>query len=395
MNDFETRTRNVKLFLALALAGFLMTFIYPATIDSSDFSIFSMSDLIDDIETMLVIPLLGTVIWVVSFILMANQFVEDEYGFDRSDCRGIGLWMIPIAAIFFILFMAISSSHNIFQDLIKGFVEIFKEIGLYMILGLFALSFMMIGRKICSITGPKNFNIAGYGFYGMSAVFIIALLAILYVFSANSFSAFKHLDFIADVTKIISLLSVIAVVIGFLIALFSPINRLGSEESPEEGNSYRAEPTPEQTDRWSAASQSSVVESSRSSYAARSYSAPAYSAPEPPAVPVTEYSEPEPAAPMYPTTGYSDETPAGSSHPVESYPDAELIKMIQQPQLHSYADLEAATTTLYNRSTPFYIDGFRALTDEQLRDILTDTTSYYPADVRAAAEEKRRRYMRT
>lgn len=372
-----------------------MTFIYPATIDSSDFSIFSMSDLIDDIETMLVIPLLGTVIWVVSFILMANQFVEDEYGFDRSDCRGIGLWMIPIAAIFFILFMAISSSHNIFQDLIKGFFEIFKEIGLYMILGLFALSFMMIGRKMCSITGPKNFNIAGYGFYGMSAVFIIALLAILYVSSANSFSAFKHLDFIADVTKIISLLSVIAVVIGFLIALFSPINRLGSEEAPEEGNSYRAEPTPEQTDRWSAASQSSVVESSRSSYAARSYSAPAYSAPEPPAVPVTEYSEPEPAAPMYPTTGYSDETPAGSSHPVESYPDAELIKMIQQPQLHSYADLEAATTTLYNRRTPFYIDGFRALTDEQLRDILIDPTSYYPADVRAAAEEKRRRYMRT
>ena len=106
MNDFETRTRNVKLFLALALAGFLMTFIYPATIDSSDFSIFSMSDLIDDIDTMLVISLLGTVIWVVSFILMANQFVEDEYGFDRSDCRGIGLWMIPIAAIFFILFMA-------------------------------------------------------------------------------------------------------------------------------------------------------------------------------------------------------------------------------------------------------------------------------------------------
>lgn len=390
MNNFETRTRNVKLFLALALAGFLLTFIYPATIDSSDFSIFSMSDLLDDIETMLIIPLLGTVIWIIAFIMMTNQFVEDEYGFDRSDCRGIGLWMIPITVIFFILFMAISSSHNIFQDLIKGFFEIFKDIGLYLILGLFALSFMMIGKKICSITGPKNFNIAGYGFYGMSAVVVIAMLAILYISLAKSYSAFKNLEFIGEAEKIISLLSVIAVVIGFLIALFSPINRLGSEEAPEEESGYRAEPTPTHNDRWNASSQSSVVESNSSSYSGHVI----YSAPEPPA---PKYPTPEPPAPEYPTIIYGNDAPVGgySGKPLESYPDAELIKMVQQPQLHSYAEIEAATTILYNRRSPFYIDGFRALTDEQLHDILSDPTSYYPADVKAAAEEKRRRYMFT
>ena len=68
MDDFETRTRNVKMFLKLALAGFLFTFIIP-------WIIFILQPSV----AVFFIMSLGATAWMVSFYMMSNQFNYGEH----------------------------------------------------------------------------------------------------------------------------------------------------------------------------------------------------------------------------------------------------------------------------------------------------------------------------
>ena len=156
MNNFEARTRNVKLFLAIALMGFFLTFIYPYLTDISDddLSIFNVMDTVSNIRNVMLVMMLGTIIWIVSFFLVGAQFTQDE--FERSDCRKAGLWMLPISLVLFIFYMAMDSYDNIFLDLIKGYSEMFSEAGLAIATVFIAITHATIGSNLRSISGPKG-----------------------------------------------------------------------------------------------------------------------------------------------------------------------------------------------------------------------------------------------
>lgn len=388
MNNFEARTRNVKLFLAIALMGFFLTFIYPYLTDISDddLSIFNIMDTVSNIRNVMLVMMLGTIIWIVSFFLVGAQFTQDE--FERSDCRKAGLWMLPISLVLFIFYMAMDSYDNIFLDLIKGYSEMFSEAGLAIATVFIAITHATIGSNLRSISGPKGLDIAGIGFYGMASVIALIMILCLVIENANSFEVYDTLKSLMEVTKWIAILSLVTVIAGFVIGIFSPINNLGSEKRYDaEAENGWTDPTEAINSRWEAPSQSSVVETTGSW---RPGATPMNFVPE------TGYSTTQTIDSDCMAEVFADDTCDDNRlHALSALTDRQLIDMTRQPHLHSYAELDAATSTLYRRRSEAYLKGFHTLTDQQLRAILIDPTNYLPSDVEAAAEEMRNRYTRT
>lgn len=295
--------------------------------------------------------------------------------------------MLPISLVLFIFYMAMDSYDNIFLDLIKGYSEMFSEAGLAIATVFIAITHATIGSNLRSISGPKGLDIAGIGFYGMASVIALIMILCLVIENANSFEVYDTLKSLMEVTKWIAILSLVTVIAGFVIGIFSPINNLGSEKRYDaEAENDWTDPTEAINSRWEAPSQSSVVETTGSW---RPGATPMNFVPE------TGYSTTQTIATDYAPEVVVDNTDDDKLHAIPSLTDKQLIDMTRQPHLHSYAELDAATSTLYRRRSEAYLKGFRTLTDQQLRAILIDPTNYLPSDVEAAAEEMRNRYTRT
>ena len=211
MDDFETRTRNVKMFLKLALAGFLFTFIIP-------WIIFILQPSV----SVFFIMSLGAIAWMVSFYMMSNQFNYGEH--ERWDCRIVGLMSVPLTLLFFIVGMILSSHNNVFRDFARLFFNGGNgDISFFVVLSIICASHAITGYKLSAIRGPKGLKTAGYGFYGMATVIVFIILGIIGA----------HL-WPEGLMVSLSIASLILVIVGLSIGAFSTMTNLGSETEPDE-----------------------------------------------------------------------------------------------------------------------------------------------------------------
>lgn len=375
-DSLEDRIKNVRLWFGIAAACFFIAFVYPL-FDNGITSISDVEELSDiadiyyfvsDIKSMFLIHIVAVIGFIVSFYKLADLF---DVNF--SDLRAVAAWMIPYAVVSFMFYLLLCESKMIL-DLLRVYFETLKEFGIVLIFLLFVFAFFFIGTKLKSVfdsSAVKGLNIAGYGFYGMAVVMLLYLIAFYNMFSSSRsfFSDYDSFETLADLCRAITWLSVLAVTVGLAYAAIDKPKYLEDEDEMENEATLTAQQSMPSIPVVTPDMQSKVREMDT----ARLEEIVASSIVYDPGFVIAAKNE-------------------LSVRDMAKRSDAELLKMVGQPQLYSYETLSAATSELYQRRVEAYINGFRSLTLEQLQTIASNPSGYYEADVRAATEELRRRY---
>lgn len=401
MEDSEKREyvgKNAAIWLGIATICYFIAFVYPLLGGDYDTdTIFDVFDLFEELESNLLINVLALGGFIFAFFKLAGEFSEPDE-FSDSDCRKVAWGMIPYAVLVFMLYLLLDETEFV-KSIAKAFFDVTKEFGIVIIAIVIISCFSTIGSGLHSLsTSTENtpLKVASWGFYGM-ATFIGIIIGTVYLAMKSDKLDLDEIETIGKIAGILQYISIFCACGGLLVATFNLPGK--GEKGADEFSEYEAPQAPESNiDRGSYSSGSAVSgysENSRpvqttppvpsASGLARDVEIPLNN------MTLTQLEDVIANASAYDKKYVEDARKELKIRGLVMCSDTELLQMMQHPDGQPYEVLKAVTETLYQRRVPAYINGFKALSDQQLNAIVSNARSYFEADVKTASEELSRR----